>query len=139
MGRVCAILFYDKLKIDLVCVLLCCSCVQTGEVDSIMKGTLICAMLLGVRKRGEKQSKTKHPVVQRLGYMTFTHEIRVRFPAGEPSLVVQWLGYMTLTHEIRVQFPARDPCFGSHSLLYSKPRGSRSRHLHLTHDTVSVL
>ena len=26
------------------------------------------------------------------------------------SLVVQWLGYMTLTHEIRVQFPARDPC-----------------------------
>ena len=27
------------------------------------------------------------------------------------SLVVQWLGYMTLTHEIRVQFPARDPCF----------------------------
>ena len=30
-------------------------------------------------------------------------------------LVVQWLGYMTLTHEIRVQFPARDPCFESHS------------------------
>ena len=24
------------------------------------------------------------------------------------SLVVQWLGYMTLTHEIRVQFPARE-------------------------------
>ena len=23
-------------------------------------------------------------VVQRLGYMIFTHEIRVRFPAGEP-------------------------------------------------------
>ena len=30
-------------------------------------------------------------------------------------LVVQWLGYMTLTHEIRVQFPAREPCFESHS------------------------
>ena len=25
------------------------------------------------------------------------------------SFVVQWLGYMTLTHEIRVQFPAREP------------------------------
>ena len=34
---------------------------------------------------------------------------------------------------------ARELCFESHSLLYSKPRGSRSRHLHLTHDTVSVL
>ena len=31
------------------------------------------------------------------------------------SLVVQWLGYMTLTHEIRVQFPSRGPCFESHS------------------------
>ena len=28
--------------------------------------------------------------------------------------VVQWLGYITLTYEIRVQFPARDPCFESH-------------------------
>ena len=27
------------------------------------------------------------------------------------SLVVQWLGYMTLTHEIRVQFPAREDAF----------------------------
>ena len=31
--------------------------------------------------------------------------------------LVQWLGYMTLTHEIRVQFPARDPCFNSLQLL----------------------
>ena len=42
--------------------------------------------------------------------------------------------------------PAGFNCLGkrSHDLgailpLYSKPRGSRSRHLHLTHDAVSVL
>ena len=34
-----------------------------GLVDSVMKGTLICAMLLGVRKRGIKRSLTKQEAV----------------------------------------------------------------------------
>ena len=36
------------------------------------------------RRKGEGEGQGE--VVQRLGYMTFTHEIRVRFPAGEPCL-----------------------------------------------------
>ena len=35
--------------------------------------------------------------------------VRFKIPK-QKLLVVQWLGYMTLTHEIRVQFPAGEPC-----------------------------
>ncbi|GFP81974.1 hypothetical protein PHJA_000340700, partial [Phtheirospermum japonicum] len=43
--------------------------------------------------------KHKSVVVQRLGYLAFTQETRVRFPR---------LGYLAFTQETRVRFPATE-------------------------------
>ena len=37
---------------------MCSHALWRGLVNSVMKGTLICAMLFGVRKRGKKRSPT---------------------------------------------------------------------------------
>ena len=59
VGRVCAILFYDKLKIDLVCVLSCCSCVQTGVVEFlVMKRTFALRYTARRPKAGQEAIQT---------------------------------------------------------------------------------
>ena len=50
-----SVLFYNKFELNLTL----CIAVLSGRVcvSVIMKGTLICSVMLGVRKRGKKQSK----------------------------------------------------------------------------------
>ena len=51
--------FYDKLKIDLVCVLSCCSCVQTGEVEFlVMKRTFALRYTVRRPKTGREAIQT---------------------------------------------------------------------------------
>ncbi|KAK8698757.1 hypothetical protein V6N13_114864 [Hibiscus sabdariffa] len=38
----------------------------------------------------------------------------------QPSIVVQWLGYLAFTQETRVQFPAMKPCHFFHLFLLRK-------------------
>ena len=58
----------------------------------------------------------------------------INFTVAEPS------GFNSCKGVIRGSIhDASEPCFESHSLLYSKPRGYRSRQLVTHEDRVSVL
>ena len=60
--------FYSKFGVDLNLIL--CIAVLSGRVwvSVVMKGTLICAVLLSVRKRGKKQSKPCRKLTQPLDF-----------------------------------------------------------------------